>query len=192
MPGRFQSMTPMADLWQEHKARLRVYVARRVRDEAAVDDILQEVYLKAHRALSGVRSRGSLTAWLYRIAANTIADHYRAQRTWEPVPEDLPAAEPARDEVTELAQCIRPLVAGLPEIYRTALTLSDLDGLPQKAVAERLGVSLSGAKSRVQRGRERLRQSLLDCCAIEIGRRGIVGYEPHDPQGGPDCGSGCR
>jgi len=58
-------------------------------------------------------------------------------------------------------------------------------------VAERLGVSLSGAKSRVQRGRERLRQGLLDCCAIEIGRRGIVGYAPHDPQGGPDCGSGC-
>jgi RNA polymerase sigma-70 factor, ECF subfamily len=184
-------MTPLEYLWLEHRARLRGYIAKRVRDASSVDDILQEVFLKAHGALSGVRSRGSLTAWLYRIAANAIADHYRAQRPWEPVPEDLPAPEPARDQAAELAECIRPLVAGLPEIYRTALTLSDLEGLPQKEVAERLGVSLSGAKSRVQRGREQVRQRLLDCCAIEIGRRGIVGYEPHDPQGDPDCGSGC-
>jgi RNA polymerase sigma-70 factor (ECF subfamily) len=184
-------LTGLDGLWAEHRARLRGYVAQRVRDDTAVDDILQDVYLKAHSALSAVRSSGSLTAWLFRIAANTIADHYRARRPWEAIPEDPPAPEPARDEAAELAECIRPLVAGLPEIYRTALTLSDPEGLPQKEVAERLGVSLSGAKSRVQRGRARLRQNLLDCCTIEIGRRGIVGYAPHDPQGGHGCGEDC-
>jgi RNA polymerase sigma-70 factor, ECF subfamily len=182
-------MVPLSDLWQEHRARLRGYIARRVREDDAVDDILQEVFLKAQGGLSGVRSSGSLTAWLYRIAANAIADHYRALRPWESLPEDLAAPEPGFEAAAELAECVRPLIAGLPEVYRTALVLSDLDGLPQKAVAERLGLSLSATKSRVQRGRERLRRELLACCDIETGRAGIVGYEPRRP--GPGDGGGC-
>jgi RNA polymerase sigma-70 factor (ECF subfamily) len=75
----------------------------------------------------------------------------------------------------------------LTEIYRITLTLSEIEGLPQQQVAERLGLSLSGAKSRIQRGREKLRQRLLDCCDIETGRVGIIGYEPRVPK----CDSGC-
>jgi RNA polymerase sigma-70 factor (ECF subfamily) len=56
--------------------------------------------------------------------------------------------------------------------------------LPQKEVADRLGLSLSGAKSRVQRGREKLRQNLSECCDIETGKNGIVGFELRDPKRG--------
>ena len=186
-------MAPMTDLWEQHRTRLRGYVARRVRDNDAVDDILQDVFLKARAGLPGVRSSGSLTAWLFRIAANAIADHYRAERPWETLPDDLAAPEPQPDAeaAAELAECIRPLIAGLPEVYRTALVMSDLDGLPQKVVAERLGLSLSATKSRVQRGRERLRQALLACCDIETGRSGILGYEPRGASPGEGGGGGC-
>ncbi len=168
----------MINSWQEHKSRLRGYIAKRVQDNDAVDDILQDVYLKAHTNLSTVKPRGSIASWLFRIASNAIADHYRSQKPWDELPDELTASEPERDYVAELAACLQPLIAELPEIYRSALVLSEIDGLPQKKVADHLGISFSGAKSRVQRGREKLRRRLLECCDIENGRNGIIGYEP--------------
>lgn len=188
-------METIADLWQTHRARLRAYLARRMDDQGAVDDLLQEVFLKAHLHLDGVHSSDSIAAWLFSIARNALADHYRSRRPREDrseelsgdLLEDLAAPEPARDARAELAECLRPLIDGLPETDRLALVLSELEGLPQQAVAERLGLSLSGAKSRIQRGREKLRRRLHECCEIETGRRGIVDYAPR----GPD-GDGCR
>ncbi len=170
----------MVDFWQEHKDRLRSYIAKRVRESDAVDDILQNVAIKAYISLHTVKSRGSITSWLYRIAANAIADHYRARKPWDELPNELAAPEPERDYVAELATCVQPLISELPEIYQSALVLSEIEGLPLKEVANRLDISLSGAKSRVQRGRENLRQRFLDCCDIETGRRGITGFEPRD------------
>lgn len=181
-------MAPIVDFWQEHKTRLRGYIAKRVRESDAVDDILQDVFLKAHINLHTVKSHGSVAAWLFRIAANAIADHYRSQKPWDELPDELAALEPERDYVAELASCLQPLIADLPETYQSALVLSELEGLPQKEVADRLGISLSGAKSRIQRGREKLRQRLLDCCDIETGQSGIIGYEPRDKNCDGSCG----
>ncbi len=165
------------DLWRQHRKGLRGYIARRVQDTAAVDDILQLVFLKAHEKLHTVQSKDSIPGWLYRIAANVIADHYRGQKHDEELPEEIAAPEPERDYAGELAECLSPFIAALPEKYGVAIVLAEIDGLPQKEVALRLGISLSGAKSRIQRGREKLRELLQDCCEIETGRTGIVGYE---------------
>jgi RNA polymerase sigma-70 factor (ECF subfamily) len=169
----------MTDFWEEYKARLRGYISKRVREHNAVDDILQNVFIKAHTNLHTVKSHGSIAAWLFRIAANSIADHYRTHKPWDELSDELSAPEQERDYLAELAPCLQPLIAELPESYRAALVLSEIEGLPQKEVAERLGISYSGAKSRVQRGREKLRQQLLNCCDIETGLGGgITGYEP--------------
>ncbi len=152
-----------SSFWQEHHSRLRGYITKRVRDTNAVDDILQEVFLKASENLHSLKSRDSIAAWLYRITANAIADHYRSLQPWEELPDDFSAPESERNYVAELARCLQPLIADMPDIYRTALVLSEIEGLPQREVANRLNISLSGAKSRVQRGREKLRQRLLDC-----------------------------
>lgn len=178
----------MNNMWQQHKTRLRGYIAKRVSDDASVDDILQDVYLKAHTELSTLRSKGSVAGWLFRIASNAIADHYRSRRNWEELPDELAAPQPESDYAAELAVCLQPLIEDLPEIYRSALLLSEIEGLPQKQMAEQLGISLSGAKSRVQRGREKLRSRLLACCDIEMGRSGITGYEPRDG----DCDCSCE
>ena len=130
--------------------------------------------------------RGSTAVWLYRIAANAIADHYRARRPWDASPDDVAASEAEHDYVAELATCLAPLISELPETYRAALVLSEIEGLPHRKVAERFKISLSGAKSRVQRGREKLRQRLLHCCDIEFGRSGISGYAPRDKNS--ECG----
>jgi RNA polymerase sigma-70 factor (ECF subfamily) len=172
--------TLISDLWSEHRSRLRGYIAKRVSEDDAVDDILQNVFLKASENLHSLKSRGSVAAWLYRIAANAIVDYYRSRKPWEELPVEVAAPESERDYVAELATCLQPLISEMPETYRTALVLSEIEGLPQREVADRLNISLSGAKSRVQRGREKLRQRLLDCCEIETGRTGITGYEPRD------------
>lgn len=181
------AMISEAELWQEYRARLRGYVAKRVRHNDAVDDILQDVFLKVHASLATVKSQDSIAAWLYRIAANAIADFYRSQKPSVDLPDELVAPEPERNVVGELAACLQPLIAELPERYQTALVLSEIQGLPQKEVAARLGLSLSGAKSRIQRGRDKLRDNLLACCNIETGKSGIVGYEPRTKKCGDDC-----
>lgn len=181
-------MEPISEIWEEHKSRLRGYVARRVRDRDAVNDILQDVFVKAHTHLNGLRSRGSVTSWLFRMASNAIADHYRSQKPWVELPSELKSPEVERDPVGELAACLQPLIADLPAIYRSALILSEIEGLPHKEVAKRLGISLSGAKSRVRRGRDKLRQRLHDCCVIETGRGGIIDYEPRDKKRSGRCG----
>jgi len=180
-------MTSTSDFWTDHKTRLRNYIAKRVRDTNAVDDILQDVFVKAYTNLHDVKSHGSLTAWLYRIAANSIADHYRAEKPLEEISEELPMPELEPDYLGELASCLQPLIEDLPEKYRLPLVLSEIEGLTQKEVADRLGLSLSGAKSRVQRGREKLRQRLFQCCDIEVGKGGVLGYEVRDKR----CGGGC-
>ena len=92
-----------------------------------------------------------------------------------------PAA--ARTAERELARCLLPLMNRLPPAYRRAVTLAELEGLTQREVASSLGLSLSGAKSRVQRGRQMLAESLQDCCRVEFDRRGgIADYT---------CGTGC-
>ncbi|MCK9363926.1 MAG: RNA polymerase sigma factor SigZ [Syntrophales bacterium] len=181
-------MATMPDFWNEHKIRLHGYIAKRVRNREVAEDILQDVFLKVHLKIHKVKAPGSLTAWLYRIAANAVADYYRGQNPAEELPASLAALEPEPDYISELAACLEPLIADLPETYRLPLVLSEIDGLTQKEVAVQLGLSLSGAKSRVQRGREKLRQRLLECCAIEVGRNGIIGYEVRNKQRGCDCG----
>ncbi|HET7831575.1 MAG TPA: RNA polymerase sigma factor SigZ [Gallionella sp.] len=166
------------ELWNQYQKRLRGFIAKRIKDGHSVDDILQATFLKACENLHKVRSEEAMASWLYRIAENVIADHYRGQKHHEELPEELPAAEPARDYAAELAdQCISPFIAALPEKYRTALMLADIQGLAQQEVARRLGISLSGAKSRIQRGREKLRDCLNECCDIQTSRLGITGYE---------------
>lgn len=78
---------------------------------------------------------------------------------------------------TELAGCLRPMIEQLSQDYRDAITLVEIEGLTQQAAAKHLGVSLSGMKSRVQRGRKQLKQMLDDCCVIELDRRkGVIEY----------------
>ncbi|SHH73709.1 RNA polymerase sigma factor SigZ [Ferrimonas marina] len=173
----------MLSHWQQHKSQLRSYIHKRIDDPSAVDDILQEVYIKASTHLHQLKSQGSLGGWLYRIAHNAIMDHYRQQRPTTELPEELAAdeAEPAIQAHQKLAQCLRPLIEELPDKYRQPLKLAELEGTSQQQIADQLGLSLSGAKSRVQRARVKLREQLTTCCDIEVGHGGVTHFEPKDP-----------
>lgn len=189
-------------LWRELRDRLRAFIARRVDNPADVEDLLQESFLRIHQHLATVRDTGRLTPWIFQLTRNAVTDYYRTASRRHEIPDGFPPdsevgkggqeadLSPYDDEPTsrhyELAPCLTPLIERLPEHYREAVRLAELEGVPQREVSERLAVSLSGAKSRVQRGREKLKELLLRCCQVELDKRGnIMDYRPET--GG--CGS---
>ncbi|WP_367990275.1 RNA polymerase sigma factor SigZ [Vibrio sp. NTOU-M3] len=177
----------MLSEWQNHKAQLRNYIIKRIDDTDAVDDILQEVYIKASTNLHQLKAKGSFKGWLYRIAHNTIMDFYRGRPVYEELPEHI-----AEEELTtsdrahhEMAEALRPLIEELPEKYRVPLQMAELEGLSQQEIADKLGLSLSGGKSRIQRSRIKLREQFMECCDIEIGKSGVMDCTPKDPSCDP-------
>jgi RNA polymerase sigma-70 factor (ECF subfamily) len=169
-------------VWSHLSSDLRRFIRRRVSDDHVADDLLQESFVRVHRSLAGLQDAERLEAWVYRIARNVIHDHHRqAART------TLPLADDPVVEAEDGLACLRSRAAGwlgemvrqLPEGYREAVQLSEIEGLPQQEVADRLGLSLSGAKSRIQRGRAMLKDILDQCCHFEFDRRGnVMDYEP--------------
>lgn len=170
-------MVTVEGLWRAHQADLRRFVRRRVSDPHDADDIVQDVFVRAQESLHQLESDERAAAWLSRIAANRIVDHYRARRPSEELPDDLAAEEPEEDPVAALAPCLTDLIERLPETYRDAVQLSEIDGIPQRLVAQKMELSLSGAKSRVQRGRALLRQLVEKCCRVLMAGTSIAGFE---------------
>jgi RNA polymerase sigma-70 factor, ECF subfamily len=173
-------------------ARLRPFVERRVPVAADVDDVLQEVFLRMQRGLPGLRDADRFGPWLYRVVRNAINDRHRAQARAIPSADEVTEAGDDDADVTEgLSACIAPFVARLPSPYREAVTLVDLEGVAHKDAATMLGVSVPGVKSRVQRGRRKLRAMFDECCRLELDvRRRVVGYECR-PGKDPRCGGPC-
>jgi RNA polymerase sigma-70 factor (ECF subfamily) len=171
---------------QELEQRLRPFVARRV-PSPDVDDVLQDVFVRLHRALPQLREEERFGAWMYRVARSAIAENLR-QRARHPLTKEEPRelSEPITEDDSSEGECalagyLVPLIARLPSPYREALTLTELEGMTQHAAAEMLGISLSGMKSRVQRGREKLRELIDECCEIDLDVRGhVLDCEPRD------------
>lgn len=188
--------------WRELRARLHGFVGRRVGNPEDAEDVVQDVFVRMQRNIDALSSADRLYAWAFRIARNAIADHYRspnrrdvpgeaAAKVMEELAADPIGGEPSNDARAEMARCIAPMVRGLPDNYRWAIELTELEGMTQAAAAERLGLSLPGAKSRVQRGRARLKEMLLRCCEIETDRRGrVIAFETRDGEGCASCGDG--
>jgi RNA polymerase sigma-70 factor (ECF subfamily) len=176
-------------IWQELSQALRAFIKRRVSNEGDVEDILQDVFYKIHRNINGLKDENRLRGWVYQISRNAIIDYYRRQNILVEISELLPdelLPEPSVGQ--EIAACLRPLVNHLPDKYKQAIMLTEFNGLTQKEMGERLGLSLSGAKSRVQRGRQELKAMLLACCDFEFDQMGhILAYQPRQN----DCGTAC-
>src|SRR5258707_5876698 len=176
------SVTTTEHIWEAFHTPLQQFIRRRVSDEATAEDVLQDVFLKIHQHVETLKDVKKLESWIYQITRNAIIDSYRSSRpttTLDAVEVlGLPEELPDDDVVSELLPCVRAMVRKLPELDRQALVLTEYQGLTQKEMAERLGLSFSGAKSRVQCAREKLKQQLLECCHFELDRRGhIIDYQ---------------
>jgi RNA polymerase sigma-70 factor (ECF subfamily) len=178
----------MTAQWQDIATRLRPFVARRIAP-AEVDDVMQDIFLRMQRGLPALRDEERFTSWLFQIARSSVAEHMRA-RMRHPLTDgdessDLADApgEDDREAMHSLATCVTSFVGALPSPYREAVTLVELEGLTAREAAELTGISLSGMKSRVQRGREQLRRMFEQCCEIALDARGkVTDYAPRGPR----------
>ncbi len=174
--------TDVETIWAEVGASLERFVRRHIADPHAAEDVVAEVMLKIHEHLGTVDDTERVTAWVFRVARNAITDHYRRtgrRREDADAVDDLVGDEAADgwlDDQTavlrDLASCIRPLVEALPGDYRRALELTDLEGRTQAEAARIERVSVSGMKSRVQRGRRLFTALVRDCCEVTTDSRG--------------------
>lgn len=167
-------------IWRDLHHELRRFIYTKVGDESLTDDLLQETFLKIHLAIGSLKDSSKLTAWVYQIARNAITDHFRKAKPHEPITDLAPMAEDAPD-YQNLSRCIGSKVSALPEKYRQAIVLTTFGDLPQTELAGYLGISYSGAKSRVQRGREKLTGMVADCELVETDEQGkVISHELDD------------
>ncbi len=156
---------------------LRPFVRRRVASDADADDVLQDVLLRIERSSETLEDPSRFGAWVHRVARHAVIDHRRRAtraRARERAADVLGAAPEDREETMRqvLAAYVASRVDDLPSPYREAVALVDVQGVPSIEAAARLGLSPSGMKSRVQRGRAKLRALLDASCTIDVDARG--------------------
>lgn len=173
-------MNATEKVWREYHSKLLAFVVRRVDDRSLADDILQDIFVKIHSQMDSLNEQTKLESWLYQITRHAIIDYYRTRKPSLEPPEWIlkPEVDPSEQARQELEACLRPMIERLPTIYRDALTLSELEGKTQQEVSKEQKISLSGAKSRVQRGRSLLKGMMFECCQFEFDHKGkVVDYQ---------------
>ena len=180
--------TTLECAWDALSDKLRRFIRARVADDATAEDILQDAFLRLHQHFADAVEPVSVSGWLHLVARRAIVDHYRLRKDHREVPETLAAEDRSGTEEDGLVAAFRRMVDTLPEPYREAVVLTEIEGLTQAELATRLGISHSGAKSRVQRGREQLREMLEACCHFDRDHRGrVIGAEPKAAGNCPEC-----
>jgi RNA polymerase sigma-70 factor, ECF subfamily len=160
-------------LWLEHKQLLQNYIRKRVADDDDAKDIQEEVLMKVYNFCASKSGVKNLKSWLYQIAQNTISDYYTRKRKLVAIEDAFDLADESTNPVpSEAANFIIPLINLLPKEYAEPLLLSDIEGVKQQEIAMRLNLGLSATKSRIQRGREKLRDLFLECCLVEFNEQG--------------------
>lgn len=165
-------------LWKEFSVPLKSFIKKRIPNEHDTEDILQEVFYKIHNNIGSLKNDNKIHAWVYRITRNAIVDYYRKKNNpleLTELTEDL-TKDPDDDVSTneEIISCLNAMINHLPEKYKQAIILTEFQNLTQKDLSEKMGLSLSGAKSRVQRARAMLKETLLGCCNLEFDRLGNI------------------
>ncbi|TVT72210.1 MAG: sigma-70 family RNA polymerase sigma factor [Denitromonas halophila] len=170
---------------------LRSYLRRRLPDAAQVDDVLQDVFVKAIVSQQAGRSIENLSGWLYAAARTGVADYFRHRGVaTDALDEDLAISADADGLQlhTDLSSCLRAFIDQLPPHYRETLLATELEGRPLRALAQEQGVSVSAIKSQAARGRHMLKARLLACCHVEM-KDGLV--SDYHRRSSDDCDEGC-
>lgn len=161
-------------LWLNfHKALLN-FIKKKIANPEDAEDILQTVFLKIHTHIDKLKEKEKVVSWLYQITRNTIIDSYRTSvknkaEIVSLTDNEAGAAEndDNNDEESwknEIASFLVAMAGNLPEKYGSVFKMYELDRLTHQQIAERLGISVSGSKTRVQRSREKLKEILVCGC----------------------------
>ena len=183
----------VAGIYKQFHSDLLSYVKSKVRSREDAEDILQNVFIKISSGIDKLDEDVKLKNWIFTITRNTIIDYYRvnANKKKLAVSEELDdqiADVEEMDQTKGLDQCMGSMIALLPDEYHDIIVESEIKGVKQKDLAEKYGMAYPSMRSKVQRGRERLKQLFHNCCHIETDKLGNV----IEAQGKSDCGGPCN
>ncbi|NRB42979.1 MAG: sigma-70 family RNA polymerase sigma factor [Pseudomonadales bacterium] len=161
-------------IWHDFHRQLLLFINTKVRDKAAAEDILQDVFIKVDKNLHSLQDDDKLTSWLYQICRNAINDYYRQRKpeTSDVELESMIAEEAASESRVQIHRCLQQLIQDLPEKYSEVLLSSEFSDVKQTELAVRYALSLPALKSRIKRGREHLKEKLQQCCDFEFTEAG--------------------
>ncbi len=161
-------------IWNDLNEALINFINQKVKNRDFSNDISQEVFIKVYSKIHSLKNQNKIIPWIYQITRNEINNHFRKQQFSAEISDLESSVSDVENLTAEFSKCILPMIDALPEKYKEAVTLSEIEGVSQKDLAVRLNISYSGAKSRVQRGREKLKDLLLACCAISYDKYGNI------------------
>lgn len=167
---------------EEMAVPLKGFVRKHIANEEHAEEITQDVLLKIFSGIGSLKDNSRIQPWIYQIARNAIIDYYRKTDKSIEFVELFEEVEDNSNEDQnsnkEIAGCLKAMIESLPDKYKEAILQVELNDLTHKELAELLGISISGAKSRVQRARKMLKEMLTSCCSLEFDVMGnIIDYK---------------
>ena len=175
-------MDCLMNAWHRHEAELHGWLQKRLGNRSDADDMLQDLFLKCVRQQDRFCEIENARAWLFEVARNALIDRLRLTREQVELPPDLASITEEIAPVDSLAACLPRVLSELSAEDREAITLCDLEGMSQHDYAELKGISLPGAKSRIQRARKRMRVQLASACQVRFDAAGRVSdFVPRQP-----------
>ncbi len=160
------------EIWEEYKSVLLGFIKKRVSDNDDANDILQDVLLKSYQYCSKGKTVINLKSWLYKITTNTIIDYYKKSKKSIPFEIDQQFEQNTHSLIGEASEYIKVLLKLLPDKYARPLYMYDLEGIDQKTISKNLNLTLPNTKSRIQRGRVKLKERFLECCIVDFDENG--------------------
>jgi RNA polymerase sigma-70 factor, ECF subfamily len=165
-------------IWNDFNKELFRFIKKRVKNNDIANDLLQDVFVKIHLKLATLSDNDKLTAWVYQITRNSIIDYYKKHKPAADIPFDIQEFNEPKLYNDEFSKCLKPFINQLPETYREAILQTEMGQLSQKEYAAKADISYSGAKSRIQRGRQQLFQLFNNCCKLSSDKYGnIIDYQ---------------
>jgi len=158
--------------WKEYQRELRIFIKSRVFNKSMIDDLFHDAYIKAKTKETTLKDKRKVRSWLYQICRNVIIDYYRSNKS----PHKLSEVQNEKkrhsrdgDDWKLIAEAVDYKISLLPPIYREAMILSVTKGMTDKDVAQKLGISLSCLKTRIMRGRQRVKYLFETCHIFKFG-----------------------
>ncbi|MFL5747169.1 MAG: sigma-70 family RNA polymerase sigma factor [Niastella sp.] len=167
--------TSTSQIWEQHSDKLKNFICSKVNGDDCCEDILHDVFVKISENEERIKWVEKPASYVIKMAQNAVIDHYRLKSKTTQLTEINCKSEEAQQTAIRLADCcLLSFIKALPPLYSEALILSELEGLSQKQLSQQLGISYTGAKSRVQRARKMLKEAILACCPYQFDKYGNI------------------
>jgi len=161
----------ISSLWLEYKNGLKYYILKKVKNKDVANDLSHEVLMKIYNSCCSTIKIKNVRSWMFQIAHNTTVDYLKKQHNFTNIiPESYDNDE--HTVIQEADKILKPLMKLLPDKYAIPLQLSDIEELKQKEVAQKLNLSLTATKSRIQRARILLKEKIIECSNLEKDEKG--------------------